>query len=254
MNNEMTVLLQAMREAGAAILNLQKTGFEIAKKANNDIVTQADLLANAILKRELSGQFPEYGWLSEESIDDASRMHCARVWVVDPIDGTKEFATGIPEYAISVALVEHGQPILSAVFNPAMGELFHASKGQGAWLGSKKLSHAGLMATDNLMLLASRSEYKRGEWKTFQQSHRVSQVGSIAYKLALIAAGIAHATFSLGPKNEWDVAAGALLVTEAGGVVTNKHRQALQFNRQDVKVDGIIATTAETYEQVLALF
>lgn len=252
MDKEASVLLEAMHEAGSAILQMQKRGFTHTTKANNDIVTQADLLANDILKLRLLGAFKEDGWLSEESADDLNRLACERVWVVDPIDGTKEYANGMPEYAISVALVAQGEPILAAVFNPATDQLFHAIKGNGAFLSGKKI-HCLTTSQDKLLLLASRSEYKRGEWQSYQTTCRVKQVGSIAYKLALVAAGEADATFSLGPKNEWDVAAGVLLVQEAQGIVTDKEHQPLSFNREVVKVNGIIATAASVSDQVFAL-
>lgn len=251
MKCETQVLLQAVQEAGAAIQALQTSNLKITKKANNDIVTQGDLLANDILKSHLNQAFPTVGWLSEESVDDLSRLACERVWIVDPIDGTREFANGTPEYAVSVALVENGAPILAAVFNPATNELFHAIKGQGAWLGDKKLqccAHA-----NDLLLLASRSEYKRGEWEVFEQYHQVKQVGSIAYKLALIAAGCAHATFSLGPKNEWDIAAGVLLVAEAGGIATNQCQEKIIFNQQNTLVNGVVASAHSVNEAIFTL-
>jgi myo-inositol-1(or 4)-monophosphatase len=252
MLNEVTVLLAAMRAAGKEILALQQQGLSVEKKANNDIVTIADLAANDILRAALNQHFPDDGWLSEESVDDPARLACERVWVVDPIDGTREFASGIPEYAVSVALVEKGEPIVAAVFNPATNELFHAVKGQGAWLGEQRL-YCQASPTPDCLLLASRSEYKRGEWTAFQASHRVEQVGSIAYKLALVAAGRACGTFSLGPKSEWDVAAGVLLVSEAQGIVTNQRRNTLQFNQKNVIIDGIVATAAAANEAIFSL-
>lgn len=241
MNKEKKILLQAVQEAGLAIFNLQKKGFSIQEKGQHDILTEADLLANHILQSQLLGAFPEYGWLSEETIDNSERLKRKRVWVVDPIDGTREYAQRIPEYAISVALVEDKEPILAAVFNPFTNELFHAMKDQGAWLQDKKL-FCRKDLPEKLVLLASRSEYKRGEWNRFQLDHQVEQIGSIAYKLALIAAGKGHATFSLGPKSEWDIAAGVLLVSEAGGIVLNKHQQTFSFNQENVLVNGIVAT------------
>lgn len=245
-------LLQAVKEAGAAIFAMQKTGFTVAKKANQDIVTQADLVANDILKKALIGQFPHYGWLSEESIDDQTRFERERVWVVDPIDGTKEYASGLPEYAVSVALVEKGKPIVAAVFNPATDELFYAIKNQGAWLNDKKIE-CRYSTSDKLILLASRSEYARGEWQQFEKTYEVKQVGSIAYKLGLIAAGKADATFSLGPKSEWDIAAGDLLVSEAGGYASNRLKKALSFNQANVLVDGIVATSKVASDKIFVL-
>lgn len=253
MNEEKNILLQAMYEAGEAILTLQKTDFSVKKKANNDIVTKADILANDILKTKLTRTFPEYGWLSEETEDDLMRLSKRFVWIVDPIDGTKEYAAHIPEYAISVALVENGVPILAAIFNPATNELFHAIKNHGAWLNHRKIQCSLALSFENNVLLVSRTEYQRGQWDAYQRYHRIKQAGSIAYKLARLAAGCAIATLSLGPKNEWDIAAGTLLVTEAGGIITNRHRDTLLFNRKAVKVDGIVATAPEFNDQMFDL-
>lgn len=252
MNKEAAILLDAVKEAGAAILKLSASGFSVTHKVNNDLLTQADLLANDILKHHLTKQFPADGWLSEESADDLARIQCQRVWVVDPIDGTKEYANHIPEYAISVALVENGTPILACVLNPATNELFHAIKGQGAWLNNEVI-HCDESPSSDLLLLASRSEYNRGEWDSFLHYHRVLPVGSIAYKLGLIAAGRAHATFSLGPKNEWDIAAGMLLVTEAGGIVTDQMRKSFVFNQVQVKVSGIVASASRVNNWVFEM-
>ncbi len=246
------VLLEAVEAAGAAILALPRTHLNVAVKENFDVVTQGDLIANQILKSALLGAFPDDGWLSEESVDDLARLHAKYVWVVDPIDGTREFAKGVPEYAVSVALVEDGEPVLAAVFNPATSELFHAQKGKGVWLNRQPvLCRAD--RDDSLLLLASRSEYRRGEWAVFEKTNRVQQVGSIAYKLGLVAAGKADATFSLGPKNEWDIAAGVLLVSESGGMVTDSLGQPFVFNQKDVLVKGVVASTRASYESVTTL-
>lgn len=253
MDNEIKILLKAVKKAGVAILSIQETGFSISKKANDDIVTKADLVANDILRAELMRAFPQDGWLSEETVDDKTRLNASRVWIVDPIDGTREFASGIAEYAISVALVEQGKPILSAVFNPATNELFHAINGKGAFLNENRIFCEQDARAESLLLLASRSESKRGEWEKYRAQHQIKEIGSIAYKMALIAAGQGHATFSLGQKNEWDIAAGTLLVTEAGGLVTNKHQQSFIFNQEKVKVDGIVATTSHSQNLIFNL-
>lgn len=253
MADEFKVLLHAMQDAGDAIKELQRAERVIATKKNNDIVTKADLLINEILRTRLAQHFPDDGWLSEENVDDKSRLLCDRVWIVDPIDGTREFTNGVPEYAISVALVENGQPIIGAIYNPATQEFFHAEKGAGAWLENTRLHCRRSCDANRLTLLASRSEYARGEWDKFAGKHELKALGSIAYKMALIASGKADATFSLGPKNEWDIAAGVLLVEEAGGVVTNKHGAKIIFNQENVLVDGIVATAKEVNSEILRL-
>jgi myo-inositol-1(or 4)-monophosphatase len=241
MKDKVRVLLQAMREAGAAVLTLRKNDIHVSTKSNRDVVTQADLLVNEILQSHLHRHFPDDGWLSEETVDDFTRLERQRVWIVDPIDGTQEFIQQIPEYAISVALVENGIPIIASIFNPATNELFYAVKNQGAWQDEKKL-HCLFESTADKVFLVSRSEYARGEWDAFARNQHIKQVGSIAYKLALVASGHAYATLSYGPKNEWDIAAGVLLVTEAGGRVTNNRQETIMFNNKDTLVDGIIAT------------
>ena len=251
MVNELSVLLSAMRAAGNIILDLQSKKIAITTKKNNELVTEADLKINQLLQEKLLLVFRNDAWLSEESIDDYARITAKRTWIVDPIDGTKEFAQGIPEYAISVALVEKHQPIMSSVFNPATNELFYAVKGKGAWLNDGRI-YCQQTQTNKLSLLASRSEFERGEWEKFK-NHDVKIMGSIAYKLALIARGDAHATFSLGAKNEWDVAAGVLLVTEAGGKVANKYGAPLQFNQTNLTVNGIVATTSHVYAKIFDL-
>ena len=250
MEQEYSVLVEAVRAAGAAILDVQKAGITITRKDNNDVLTEADLLANEVLKTHLQDAFPDYGWLSEETVDNPNRLHKRKVWVVDPIDGTREFATGVPEYAVSVALVEQGLVTLAAVFNPETDELFTAIRGQGAFLNEKPIQ-CRQICQGQLVLLASRSECKRGEWERFSEE-QVKPIGSIAYKLALVAAGFADATFSLGPKNEWDIAAGVLLVSEAGGVVTDVMRQPFVFNRPDVLVNGIVASSCPSARRVMA--
>lgn len=256
---EKQVLIDAIREAGQAVHQLQQSKLTITSKANNDIVTEADICADAILKRCLLGAFANDGWLSEETVDDAARLTRKRVWIVDPIDGTREYAAGMPEYALSVALVEDGVPILASVYNPAVNELFYAIKDQGAWLNDTAIStRAGISEqaihpAEKLRLLASRSEYKRGEWAPFEAACEVVPIGSIAYKLALVAAGRAHATFSLGPKSEWDIAAGVLLVLEAGGAVFDKTKQSFIFNNQKIRVNGIVASADSVSDKIFSL-
>jgi len=246
------VLKKYVYQAGQAIFQMAAEGFETAYKANEDPVTTADLKADNILREGLTKDFPGTGWLSEETRDDYSRLDKKMVWIVDPIDGTKEFVSGIPEYAVSVALVEDGEPILATVYNPTAEELFAAARGQGTWLNGKAI-HAEHTISTKPVLLASRSEIQRGEFEPFEPFARIRPCGSIAYKLALVAAGMADATFSLGPKNEWDIAAGVLLVNESGGYANNLNGTPFIFNQRTTLVDGIVATTKHAAQPVRKL-
>ncbi len=246
------LLKKYVRQAGQAIFQMAAEGFETAYKANEDPVTTADLKADSILREGLTRDFPGTGWLSEETRDDYSRLDKKLVWIVDPIDGTKEFVSGIPEYAVSVALVEDGLPILATVYNPAAEELFAAARGQGTWLNGKAINSEHEL-TEKPILLASRSEIQRGEFKPFEPFAQIRPCGSIAYKLALVAAGMADATFSLGPKNEWDIAAGVLLMSESGGNATALNGTPFIFNQRTTLVDGIVATTRGAAQPVRKL-
>lgn len=251
MDKEYAILVEAVTEAGRAIAEMRKKGVDVSIKANSDVLTQADLTANNILRSTLTSTFPEYAWLSEENVDDKERLMAERVWVIDPIDGTKEYVAGISQYAVSAALVEGGKPVLACVYNPGTNELFSAVKGKGARLNNIEIT-CKQDCGDTLILLASNSEVDRGEWAQFSDQD-VHSIGSIAYKLSLVAAGKADATFSLGPKSEWDIAAGVLIVQEAGGVVFDKARQEFSFNQENIRVNGIIASSAVASKQLLEI-
>ena len=245
--------IKITQEAGQAIMSYYRDSFSVKDKTPDNPVTDADLAADALLHQRLSALIPEAGWLSEETADSPDRLDQKLVWVVDPLDGTKEFVMGIPEFSVSVALVEDGRPRLAVIFNPPTGELFHASKGQGAFLAGQPASVSQRDELAGAQVDASRSERKRGEFEPFEQMLNLRTMGSIAYKLARVAAGQVDATWSRGPKSEWDVCAGALLIEEAGGRCVDLDGQPLRFNKSFPKINGIIATNELLYEPVITL-
>src|ERR1700733_4388262 len=177
---------------------------EAEYKVGHDPVTEADRALDAVLRKELlrSGE----GWLSEESVDDPIRLQHSRVWVVDPLDGTREFVQGIPEFCVSIGFVENGRPVAGGIYNPATDETFLGSIDCGVTYNGKPAVASQRSTLEGAVILASRSEVKRGEWKAFEKSSfQVRAMGSVAYKLALVSAGLADVTFTLTPKNEWDV-------------------------------------------------
>src|ERR1700729_2766196 len=180
---------------------------ETEYKIGHDPVTEADRAVDAVLRQNLlrDGE----GWLSEETVDDLTRLDKSRVWVVDPLDGTREFVAGIPEFCVSIAMVENGRPVAGGICNPATNETFLGSLESGVTYNGKPVRPSQRTTLDGATVLASRSETKRGEWKQFEGANfKIRQMGSVAYKLALVSAGLADITFTLVPKNEWDVAAG----------------------------------------------
>jgi myo-inositol-1(or 4)-monophosphatase len=209
------------------------------KKAGGDPVTEADLLLDQVLKESLLE--PSEGWLSEETVDDLSRLDKKRVWVVDPLDGTREFVEGIPEWCISVALVVEGRPVAAGICNPAAEQIFLGRIGAGVMLNGRPVHVSRKAELAGARILASRSEVRRGEWKRFEGAEfEIIPMGSVAYKLACVAAGLADGMFTLVPKNEWDVAAGVCLVEAAGGCWQTPAPQRL-FNQPNPLLQGLWA-------------
>ncbi len=233
---------QALDAAIAALKPFTPGAIEATMKMGDDPVTAADLAINAVLL-DLLPQ-PGEGWLFEETADSSDRLGRDRVWMVDPIDGTREFVKGIPEWSISIGLIERGQPVAGGICNPATGERIIGSVETGVeYTGNRPLTTATSLS--DAVVLASRSEIRRGEWERFaDQPFTVIPTGSVAYKLALVAAGRADATWTLVPKHEWDIAAGAALVAASGGWIALPDASPPTWNNVNPLVDGLIATSA----------
>lgn len=269
-----------VKEAGRIVEEIAEAGFETRFKTGDDPVTTADHAANNHLREHLLALLPEAGWLSEETRDTEARLSKEYVWIVDPIDGTREFVERVPHYAVSVALARGTEVILGVVYNPALDECFYGLKGAGAWLngspirasypgpgtgGGERGGDVSGDASDDrsssseaprqglLVALGSRSEIKRGEFQPFEELLEVKAVGSIAYKLACVAAGRAHTTFSLVPKNEWDLAGGVAIIEAAGGKAADKTGKPFVFNQRDTLTNGSLAATSYDYDTILRM-
>lgn len=221
-------------------------------KASGDPVTEVEKLVNSTLQATLCRKGD--GWLSEETADDPARLSCGRVWIVDPIDGTREFVEGIPEFAVSVGLAVEGRAVAGGVFNPATDEMFLGAEGMGVTLNGEPTTPSARGSLDGAVVLASRSELKRGEWSRFSPApFNVRPLGSAAYKLARVAAGQADATWSVVPKNEWDIAGGIALLLAAGGRAVALDGAPLRFNSPNPLLSGFIASTGILFEPVTRL-
>lgn len=241
---EHQVLTTAIREAGAEALRLAANGFQIYTKPDDSPVTSADHAVNDLLMDRLLGQFPDDGWLSEETPDTATRLEKSRVWVIDPIDGTKAFIRQEPEYCISVALLEDGQPILAAIYNPSTSALYSAVRGQGLRLNGEPAVPIETAAHQVPIIALSPWELHIGRFKSVEPHITSRPTRSIAWAMALAASGAIHGVMTLEPENEWDVAAGTLLLEEAGGSTRDGSGAPLCFNRPVPRYQGIIAIAA----------
>ncbi len=229
----------ALAAAGEIFARFTPGKIETEYKSGHDPVTEADRAVDAALRENLLREGE--GWLSEESADDLSRLERERVWVVDPLDGTREFVQGIPEFCVSIAMVERGRPVAAGICNPATNETFVGAIDCGLTYNGACARASQRSELHGAVVLASRSETSRGEWQQFQNApFKVQPMGSVAYKLARVSAGLADITFTLTPKNEWDVAGGAALIASAGGFVQTLS-SPLTCNRKDSLIDGLIA-------------
>jgi myo-inositol-1(or 4)-monophosphatase len=242
----------ALEASRAVFARFTPGAIETEYKAGHDPVTEADRALDAVLRKELLREGE--GWLSEESADDPIRLQRSRVWVVDPLDGTREFVTGIPEFCASIGFVENGRPVAGGIYNPATDETFLGSIDSGVTYNGKPARASQQRTLDGALVLASRSEVKRGEWKAFENSVvKIRPIGSVAYKLALVSAGEADITFTLTPKHEWDVVAGAALVLSAGGFVSTLDKSDLMANRRDPLLSGLLASGPYLKDHLIAL-
>lgn len=231
---------EALKAAVAALAPHRAGSVKVEYKQGDDPVTEADRAINLALQKSLlrDGE----GWFSEETVDDFSRLEKERVWIVDPLDGTREFVAGIPEWCVSVALAENGKLIAGGICNPATQEIFLGSVRSGLTYNGRPCRATQRQSLEGAAVLASRSEIKRGEWEKFRGLRfEVRPSGSVAYKLALVAAGLADATWTLSPKHEWDIAAGVALVLAGGGVARTIDNSPLTFNKKHALLPGLIA-------------
>jgi myo-inositol-1(or 4)-monophosphatase len=220
-------------------------------KAGHDPVTAADRAVDAVLRQNLlrDGE----GWLSEETVDNPDRLDKEHVWIVDPLDGTREFVKGLPEFCVSIGFVENGKPVAGGIYNPATRENFLGAIDTGVFYNGKLSAPSQRSSLSGALALASRSEVKRGDWKQFETAAFTTKaMGSVAYKLALVSAGLADITFTLTPKNEWDVAAGAALVLSSGGFVATLDNAPLRCNNRNPLLSGLIASSPFLREPLLS--
>ncbi len=255
MFSDLELATNAAIKAGDIILNYFKSDYEIKEKGYHNPVTTADKAADNFLKRTLMEDRPEYGWLSEETVDSFERLNKSKVWIVDPLDGTKEFIEGVANFVVSIGLVQDGYPIVGVLYNPVSKELFSAANNEGAYLNGVSIKCSSKENLSDMSLLISRSELRRGLWSPYLKNfHELKPVGSVAYKLGLTAATKADIFASLRPKNEWDICAGNCIINEAGGKLIDLNGKRVIFNRETTRIQpGLIAGEKSAVDKTLTI-
>ena len=252
-SEELITAKVAARNAGKILMKYFKAiDKKVVMKSKDNPVTVADHEADSYLSNFIINEFPNDGWLSEETVDTYERLDKDRVWIVDPLDGTKEFIEGVENFSISIALVHKNSPVVGVVFNPATNEMFSCEKNKGVYLNGKKMSISKQNKLEQSSIIVSRSELKRGEWDLYKENFKsIIPIGSVAYKLAMVSAGINDTFATVAPKNEWDICAGDCLVNEAGGALKTINDKKIIYNQKKTLVtDTIIATNSILFNEV----
>ncbi len=228
---DQALIVATVREAGA----IARAGFEgVSKsweKSKGNPVTETDLAVDAFLRERLCAARSDYGWLSEESADNTERLSKARVFVVDPIDGTLAFIKRKPEFTICAAVVEAGAPVAAAIYNPLTEEMFAAVRGGGATLNGAAIKVTARAELEGCRMLVAQDVIKHPAWPRPWPAMDVGKRASIAYRMALVANGTYDAMMALSSKHEWDSAAATLIVQEAGGLATLHSGAPLAYNQ-----------------------
>ena len=251
LKDDLALLVNATRAAGEfAMEYFGRGGGDRWEKETGHPVCAADIAVDDYLKAALLGPRPDYGWLSEETADAPDRLDRARVWVVDPIDGTRDFLRGRTGWAVSVALIEAGVVVAGALAAPARDQLFVGQVGQGSSCNGVRLSVSGRQQLGGLRMPADEAGLAASFWPERWDAIAVEKPNSLALRIAKVAADEADAFIEGRTISEWDVAAAALILHEAGGTVTDRDGATLRFNRAVPTVHGLVAATPALHEAV----
>jgi myo-inositol-1(or 4)-monophosphatase len=250
---EVTARLAAcVREAGALALGKFRSSFKSWTKGVSSPVSEVDIAVDEMLRERLCRIDPRYGWLSEESIDDATRCDAARVWIVDPIDGTRAFIAGLTDWAVSAALVERGRPIAAALFAPAENALYLATAGGGATLNGQPLR-----AADSDGLAGTRITGPKRRVDAVAQfapdTVALPRVNSLALRIAHIADGSIDVAFAGGNSHDWDLAAADLIVQESGALLSDFAGRLVTYNRPDPVHAALLAAGRSRHAALVEL-
>jgi myo-inositol-1(or 4)-monophosphatase len=247
------LLTGAVREAGALARSMFRTELKNWTKGASSPVSEADIAVNDLLENRLRSAAPDYGWLSEESVDDEARLGKKLTWIVDPIDGTRAYLAGREDWCVSVALVEGATPVLAAVFAPFTDEFFFAVRGGGATLNDKRVHATSGTELDFPRIAGPKPLVERlhrgpGEISLYPR------IGSLALRLCRVAEGRLDAAFAGGQSRDWDLAAANLIVEEANGSMTALSGDRILYNRREVIHGVLVAAGRDRHADIVGHF
>ena len=231
-----------------------KNNIQVSYKSKSQPVTNADREIDNYLKSYFKIHTPDFGWLSEESPDDKSRLNRDFFWCLDPIDGTRSYINKKSEYTISLALIGKSQPLIGHVINPETNEYFYAEKDNGAYCNEQKITVNNSTKLDNCEVAISSSELKKLESYGVFKTKKIKRIGSIAYKVALVAKGEIDVAVSFSQKSDWDLAAADLIIKEAGGNLKDIKGNEICYNKSSTKINSVLACNSFIINNLTNLF
>uniref|UniRef100_UPI0035681BB5 3'(2'),5'-bisphosphate nucleotidase CysQ n=1 Tax=Actibacterium sp. TaxID=1872125 RepID=UPI0035681BB5 len=244
-NDDLKLLIDAAHEAGHIAARYWRNAPKYWDKPDHQgPVTEADIAIDTMLRESLIAARPDYGWLSEETADSPDRLKNRRLFVVDPIDGTRAFMSGDRTFAHSLAVVEDGQVRAGVVFLPLRDKLYTATLGGGAALNDVAIRTGTRQQLEGAEVLVARPAMEPQFWNNNVPSFSRNLRPSLAYRLCLVAEGRYDAMVTIRDSWDWDIAAGALILTEAGAVISDRKGAALQFNTAHPASGGVVASNA----------
>lgn len=240
MTADLELLKEAAKAAGKLALDLRAKGLEVSWKPGNSPVTNGDLAVDALLKKELGRARPDYGWLSEETADDAERLARQKLFIVDPIDGTFAYVKGRPWFTICAAVVEGDRPTAGVVYAPELDEFYEATVGAGALLNGRPIETSSRTELEGARMLGDKKMFAHPAWPRPWPPMEIEARNSIAYRMVQVACGAFDAALAMSSKNEWDLAAADLICAEAGALVTDHKGCGYTFNRPNPQQPSLV--------------
>lgn len=251
MKADLALILETAREAGELARRMKAQGLKIWSKDGGSPVTDADIAVDELLKARLEAARPDYGWLSEETADDPTRLERKRLFVVDPIDGTAAFLKDRPWWSVSIAVVEDGKPVAGVVFAPELDETFTATVGAGAFLNGAVIAASAQDRVEDCRMLGDAPMFRHPAWREPWPPMHIETRNSIAYRMCLVADGRFDAALALSGKCEWDLAAADLICAEAGAVSTDHKGRAYAYNRPNPRLPSLISAAPALHPLIL---
>jgi myo-inositol-1(or 4)-monophosphatase len=251
LRSDLDLALPLVKEAGELAMRAFRHRPKWHRKADGTPVTEVDLAIDHLLRTRLMAARPDYGWLSEETADTAARLTRRRLWILDPLDGTGGFLRGEKEFCISLALAEEGRPVLGIIHAPALARTWTATSGGGAFLNGAPVRVSRRETLEGARIIGPASVRRPECWKEPWPPVDLFRPPSLALRLAYVASGEADAMLAPGHKSEWDVAAGDILVREAGGRVTDMEGRPIRYNSDPPRPHGVVAAPAALHDLIM---